>query len=204
MAPQQRFVIGISAPSGGGKTTVARQLVARLPDAVLLSFDDYDHLTVHPASYPQWLAEGADYNAWQTPQLSVDLRRLRAGQAIVAPRTGQVVSPRAYIVFDAPLGRAHHETGQQIDLMVFIDTPLDVAMARRLLRDYSQNERSLSHKWAQIQSELAVYLASGRAAYLEMDRQIKPGCDLILDGLRSPDELALEILVRIPEMHKEN
>jgi uridine kinase len=202
MGPQRRFVIGISAPSGGGKTTVARHLMARLPDAVLLCFDDYDHLTSHPASYAQWLAAGADYNAWQTPQLNTDLRRLRQGEAIVHPLTGEVVPAATTIVFDAPLGRAHDETGGQIDLMVFLDTPLDVAMARRLLRDSNQNEAPFAEIWARLRSELTSYLTFGRAAYLEMDRQVKPGCDLILDGLRPPDELAQQILMQILETNQ--
>jgi uridine kinase len=202
MGPQGRFVIGISAPSGGGKTTVAHHLMARLPDAVLLCFDDYDHLTSHPASYAQWLAEGADYDAWQTPQLNTDLRRLRQGEAIVHPLTGEIVPAATTIVFDAPLGRAHDETGGQIDLMVFLDTPLDVAMARRLLRTNNHDEASPADRLAQIHSELTAYLAFGRAAYLEMDRQVKPRCDLILDGLRPPDELAQQILMQILEANK--
>jgi hypothetical protein len=62
--------------------------------------------------------------------LAEDLKRLKHHQEITSPVDQKKVLPAAYILFDAPLGRAHGETGQYIDLMVYLDTPLDVAMAR--------------------------------------------------------------------------
>jgi uridine kinase len=192
---EQGFVVGISSPSGGGKTTVACRLVKHLGDAVVLSFDEYDEVSTHPTSYQSWLTEGADYNAWQTPRLATDLQRLKHGLEIASPLTGCVVSPAAYIVFDAPLGRAQHETGQHIDFMVYIDTPLDVAMARRILRDFDQAKTIVSaQQWEQVRLDLESYLEFGRVAYLEMDKQIRPRCDLILDELLAPDELAMQIV----------
>ena len=54
---------------------------------------------------------------------------------------GSAVGPASYVVADAPLGRAHSDSGRFIDLMVFIDTPLDIAMARRTLRDVERAVR---------------------------------------------------------------
>ena len=44
------------------------------------------------------------------------------------------------------MGRAHSDSGQFIDLMVFIDTPLDIAMARRILRDIEPAARSTAEE----------------------------------------------------------
>jgi uridine kinase len=114
---------------------------------------------------------------------------------ISSPLTGAPISPARYVVFDAPLGRAHEATGALIDFMVYLDTPLDVAMARRLLRTFDERVRfAVDHDLGPIRAELTSYLAYGRDAYLEMDRQIKPRCDLILDGLATIDWLAQQIL----------
>ena len=190
------FITGISSPSGGGKTAVAVRVSELLPDAVTISFDDYDFDTVHPASFRRWLEEGANYNEWKSPKLKDDLTKLKAGRAIVSPVDGLTINPRKYVIFDSPLGYAHTETGGLIDLMVFIDTPLDVAMARRLLRDYSSAAvDNSSTNIGRLTAELTAYLDYGRQAYLEMDKQIKPICDLLLDGCSTVDDLA-EVVVR--------
>ena len=189
------FVTGISSPSGGGKTAVAKRVSELLPDAVTLFFDDYEPDTVHPASIRQWLEEGANYNDWKTPKLKDDLTELKAGQAIVSPVDGLTINPRMYVVFDSPFGYAHAETGGLIDLMVFIDTPLDVAMARRLLRDFSSaSVDNFGTNIGRLTAELIAYLDYGRQAYLEMDKQIKPICDLLIDGCSAVDDLAEEVV----------
>lgn len=191
---QPSFVVGISSPAGGGKTTVAYKVAKLLADAVVISFDDYDETSIHPADYRSWLAAGADYNAWQTPCLASDLERLKQGQEIVSPVDRRTVFPAAYIVFDAPLGRAQRETGQYIDLMVYLDAPLDVALARRILRDFYKDEATFSDEVAELlRRELEAYLDFSRAAYLEMDQQVKPKSDLVLDGTLAPGVLAIQI-----------
>ncbi len=189
------FITGISSPSGGGKTAVAVRVSELLPDAVTISFDDYDFDTVHPASFRRWLEEGANYNDGKSPKLEDDLTKLKAGRAIVSPVDGLTINPRKYVIFDSPLGYAHAETGGLIDLMVFIDTPLDIAMARRLLRDFSSASVDNSSKsMDRLAAELIAYLDYGRQAYLEMDKQIKPTCDLLLDGCSAVDDLAQEVV----------
>lgn len=117
------FVTGISSVSGGGKTAVTQKLVELLKDALTLCFDAYDKTNIHPENLEAWLIEGGDYNAWETPVLTRDLQALTSGYHLTSPLDGSKVSPAEYVVFDAPLGRAHRDTGRFIDLMVFIDTP---------------------------------------------------------------------------------
>ncbi len=189
------FVVGISSPSGGGKTTVAWRVSELLPDAVTITFEDYDFDTIHPESIRQWLEKGADCNSWKTPKLTDDLRKLKAGQAIVSPVDGQAIVPRGHVIFDAPLGYAHAETAGFIDFMVFIDTPLDVAMAGRLLRDLpSASTNGSINADESLKAQLTAYLDYGRRAYLEMDVQIKPRCDLVLNGCQPLDDLASQIV----------
>lgn len=192
------LVIGISSPSGGGKTTIAKRVSELLANSVTISFDGYDFETVHPASYRRWLEEGADYNAWKTPKLSDDLRKIKEGKSIISPVDGRSVNPQRYVIFDAPLGYAHAETAKFIDFMVFIDAPLDVAMARRLLRDFPPNSSDDPIKTMQdIRMQMSAYLDYGRQAFLQGDKQIKPYCDLILDGCLPVEDIANEIVEAI-------
>ena len=197
MTPIKRhFVIGISSVSGGGKTAVAKKLAELLQDAVTLRFDDYDGTNIHPENLETWLVDGGDYNAWQTPVLTRDLQALTTGNHVASPVDGSKVSPAEYIVFDAPLGRAHCDTGQFIDFMVFIDTPLDVAMARRLLRGMANPPADEAAKWIEV--ELSSYLNGARILYVEFRERIKQQSDLVLDGCLTVDELADEIRARMP------
>jgi Uridine kinase len=41
-----------------------------------------------------------------------------------------------FILLDYSFGYRHDKIAKYIDLSIFIDTPLDIALARRLLRDY--------------------------------------------------------------------
>ena len=182
MAIQRPFVIGISSISGGGKTATTKKLATLLSNSVTLYFDDYDDTNVHPENRQEWLQQGADYNAWKTPTLTKDLKTLKSGNPITSVLDGSIISPAQFIIFDAPLGRAHCDSGRFIDYMVFIDTPLDVAMARRLLRDDCPIES--------LKESLSSYLDGGRTIYLQFQQQIKEKSDLILDGSLPIDDLA--------------
>ncbi|MDA3835790.1 MAG: hypothetical protein PF495_20655 [Spirochaetales bacterium] len=93
-------------------------------------------------------------------------------------------------MYDAPLGKAHDESGRYIDFMVFIDTPLDVAMARRFLRDYLSDPSQDAECVVQgLKQELLGYLQEGRLPYLEMDRTVKPTSDFVVDGCLPIDEI---------------
>jgi uridine kinase len=193
-------VIGISSVSGDGKTTLTKRLAELLHDAVTLCFDDYDDTNIHPADRQAWMREGADYNAWETPVLTRDLQLLKSGNSITSPIDGSRIPTAKFIVFDAPLGRAHLDTGRFIDFMVFIDSPLDVAMARRLLRDLlTESGPGVDGVIADLKVNLSSYLSGGRAIYLEFQKQIKRTSDLILDGCLPVDELAAMVYMRIKQ-----
>ncbi len=59
---------------------------------------------------------------------------------------------------------------------VFIDTPLDIAMARRIIRDFKDS--SIEN----VLLDLDNYIIRGRRGFLGMLKTIKPNSDLIVDG----------------------
>jgi uridine kinase len=187
----QPYIIALGSYGGGGKTTLVRHLAFTLGVSAIF-WDDYDEagLMTHP---DDWVL--ADTNDWKVPQLAKDLRQLKEGQAITSPLDGSDILPTPYIVFDAPLGYAHKETGQHIDFFVFIDTPLDVAMARRILRDYFAGKETLTTEQTKtLKEDMEGYLKFARAAFLGMDKNVKPLADLLVDGTLSVEVLAKQIM----------
>jgi len=198
--PDTCFVIAVSGPSGAGKSTVVRNLVARLGDAAALFFDDYESSSIYP-DITKWLNDGADPNQFQTPQLSADLRALRAGSSITVPHNGQALQPARVIVLEEPFGRERAEVADLIDFVVCIDLPLEIALARRLLRMLGLflADQTPDAFAKQLQSFLPWYIESGRDLYRAMQQLVLQNCDLIADGMLPPDALAevIEAAVRV-------
>lgn len=155
------IVIAISGVSGGGKTTITSHLNESLHNSETLFFDKYDF--DGPADVIAWVDNGADYNEWNLDPLVRDIKNLRS-------------KPLNYILLDYPFAYQNSQISNFIDFAVFLDTPLDVAMARRLLRDYKEGTSK------DIMGEMENYIAQGRKGYIEMLETIKPNSDLIVDG----------------------
>ncbi len=180
----QPKIIGISAIAGGGKSTLVRQLVDQIDGAIAIHFDDYATDETYPQDFSQWLADGADFNQFRTPNLADDLAKLKRGETIVSPVDGSTVAATDYIFFEAPLGRAHHATGQHIDYLVFIDTPLEVGLARFVLRSLESAENAAPMP---LKTYIEAYLFLLRRVYLAQREQIIPASDLVLKGEQSVD-----------------
>lgn len=202
-------IIGISAPAGGGKSTLMKALAARLENAVTIEFDDYADENTYPADFAQWIENGADFNAWDCSRLALDLADLRAGQP--ATRGPQEIPPARYIVFEAPLGYAHRATGQFIDFAIFVDTPLEVALARFLHRNLSWFEKQAESQPVETQLEAykgylaklkgfaQAYTTAYRFAYLEQHKQVLPLADLVVNGEESVEHLTAQVMHAIKE-----
>ena len=177
----QPFVVSINSVSGGGKTALATALHRSLPQSALFCFDDFDDSNIYPEDLYEWSRRGADVTEFDCSGMrnAVD-EEIQRGKA-------------KQIILDYPFGRRHPRFADIIDLAVFIDTPLDIALARRILRDYSvENQEVLENLW----SELTHYLEKARHPYLDTYKD-KEVSDLILDGCCSLDNLKSEVLGRM-------
>ena len=104
---------------------MAKLLAESLPKSKLFCFDEFDDTNLYPDDLYDWSTRGANLLEFDCPGMGDAV-----GKEIKEGKTD-------YIVLDYPFGRDHPRFREQIDLSVFIDTPLDVAMARRILRDYT-------------------------------------------------------------------
>jgi uridine kinase len=190
-ASDSSFVIAIAGPSGAGKTTAVRNLVARLGDATALYLDDYEATSTYP-EMTRWLADGADPNQFLTPGLSADLRALLAGTAIIHPQSGESVQPARMIVVEEPFGRERAEMADMIDFVVCVDLPLEIALARKMSRmlGYFLSEQTPDAFANHLQFFLPWYMESGRDLYAVVQQRVLWQCDIVADGMLPPDALA--------------
>lgn len=177
-------IIGISGVSGAGKSVLTKALGNNL-NATIVFWDDFDEISKGPENYIEWYKTSKDYSEWKYDALSEVLRQLKLGNKIICPATKKELIPTDYIVFDAPLGRKHIATGQYIDYSIFLNTPLDIALARRILHDFREKSNS---NITEIFDELDLYLTSSRPLYM-MDYHEKEKYDFIVDGSLSVDNI---------------
>ncbi len=110
-------VIALSGPPGAGKTTMGRWLTDHL-GATRVNYDDYEQMTRRTeAEIADWLGRGAPIAEIPAPGLA---------DAVATARRSNIV------VYETPLGKAWAPTREMISLSIWIETPLDLALSRKL------------------------------------------------------------------------
>lgn len=175
------MIIAISGISGAGKTTLTRALVDRFSSSHLC-WDDSDSVSSHPHDYLahdylEWHRNGRDYGAWDYRQLATALKALKRGAAIAHPVTQDRLLPTKLVFFDAPFGRLHAQTARWIDLALHVRLPRDVALCRRLVRDYAATD-GLSLE--DLIDDLSFYADGGHEMF--DDKELIEAADIVLDG----------------------
>jgi uridine kinase len=202
---EKSFVIVISGTSGAGKTSLIRKTAALLGEAVCLHFDDYRSVSVYPPDLTTWVTSGADPDEWRTPQFAADLRALRLGQTVSLPNGQGKAEAKAYVVVEDPFGRAREEMAASMDFVVYIDLPMEVAMARKLRREVNGSVRDSGPQAGMdhLNDFLSGFLdGSLRRAYLAANASARKSCDLALDGMCPLDDLAQEIVGRVRALRR--
>ena len=162
------FVISISGLSGSGKTDVTNALRSQLVNAAVISFDDYGDSVYLNRDINDW-SEDSNGDEWHTKPVAADVERLLNEQL-------------DYIVLDYPFGYGNRLVGQYINLAVYIDVPLDVALARRIIRDYTSREENTNVadveevSLAGLDKELRFYLSRSTVALAITDEQLAKAC----------------------------
>ena len=92
-----------------------------------------------------------------------------------------------YLFLDYPFAYCHEEMSKYIDCAIFIDTPLDIAMARRVLRDMQDASAE------EIRKDMEMYLKYARVAFVQMLKDVLPSSDYVIDGTKELEEKVEEI-----------
>ena len=168
-------IISIAAVTAGGKTTVVNEIKKRLPRCASLHFDDYS-FDGEVEDFHQWVLDGADYDVWDLSPLKADIEKIIDSNAY------------DYLLLDYPFAYLNTQIREYIDCAVFIDTPLDIAMARRVLRDMKDASAD------EIRTEMDVYLKYARIAYVQMLDAVLPSSDYVVDGSKDLESITSEII----------
>ena len=168
-------IIAIGAVTAGGKTTVVNAIKDRLPRIAALHFDDYS-FEGEVEDYLKWTSEGADVNVWDLSPLKMDMERII--------RSGKY----DFLLLDYPFAYQHQMIKPYLNCCIFIDTPLDMAMARRVLRDMKEATAD------EIRSEMDTYLNGARIAYTEMVKVYMSTSDYVIDGEKGLENIINEIM----------
>lgn len=168
-------IIAVSGVTAGGKTTIINELKKKIKSAKSLHFDDYD-FEGKVEDFHQWVMNGADYNVWNLEPLKEDILKFKKD------------NETQYILLDYPFAYKNDLIKPFIDCSIFIDTPLDIAMARRVLRDMNNATGD------EIREDMSFYLKYARIAYEEMLNTIRPNSDYVIDGSMQLDEIVKQIM----------
>ena len=196
------YTIGIGGGSGSGKSTITRALrdLAGPDEVTILHLDWYFSFDTPP---PTTKEEHAKANLdhprhvdWK--RAAQDIQALQEGRTITPPthillengealeKASAPLSPSTFLLVEGLHALTFPELVELYDFRIFVQTPVDVRVQRRLERDPNRTGQSAE----EIQDQL-------EASVLPMHKQhIEPAAldaDLVVDGTQDPELLARQI-----------
>ena len=174
------FVLAISGIPGSGKTTLSRELSRRLKARVVY-YDRHQPMTSLSMEQARaWFDRGADPNEIDHSGIVGDLARETRPEAGNDP----------LLLFETPFGRLHRASGAYVDYLVWIDTPLDLALSRAFLAFTQAARERPNPGFLDWQMRYLLNYPLVREMYFTQIARIRPDVDLTLDGVRPTEALA--------------
>jgi uridine kinase len=202
-ARKRPYLIGVAGGSNSGKTTIAERLAA-LMGGEHLSLIRLDSYYISRTDEPIEVRAAANYDhpdAFDWELLNDHLAALTAGASVEVPvydytihdrsDRSNVVTPAKVVVGILVLWEPRLR--ERFDLKIFVDTPADLRIIRRLRRDVAERGRTT-------ESILDQYLTTVRPSHELFIEPSKRYADVIVPegGLNRP---ALEVLLaRVREL----
>jgi uridine kinase len=195
-------IIAIAGASASGKSlfasTVYQELVAELGGEriAVLAEDAYYRDQAH-LSFDQRTLTNYDHPAaFEHELLASHLQQLKDGKAVSMPqycykthtRKAETITvhPAKVVLVEGILLLTDDKLRQQFNITVFMDTPLDVCLLRRIKRDMEDRGRSLSSITEQYENYV-------RPAFFEFINPSKQYADLVVTR-GGKNEIAIDII----------
>lgn len=182
---KKTIIIGIAGPSGSGKSLLASTIINELgtTEVAVLSEDRY-YKDLGDMPLEKKASLNYDHpDAFDHSLLKTHLRDLRHGKPIHAPiydhsnhaRLIETVSydQHAIVIIEGIMLFAEPELREELDIRIFVDTPLDICLIRRLQRDISERQRTVNCVIEQYQNTV-------RPMYLKFIEPSKRYADIIV------------------------
>lgn len=203
--PQRPYLIGVAGGSNSGKTTIAERLATLMgTDQIsLIRLDSYYIVRSHEPIEVRATANYDHPDAFDWELLNDHLAALTAGASVDVPiydysihdrsDHSQLVTAAKVVVVEGILVLWEPRLRERFDLKIFVDTPADLRIIRRLRRDVAERGRTP-------ESILDQYLTTVRPSHELFIEPSKRYADVIVPegGLNRP---ALEVLLaRVREL----
>lgn len=160
MVPESVTVILIAGMSGSGKSELAASLRHLLGDAAVLHLDGY-YLPLTHLSWDERAQMNFDHpGALDWPLMREHLAELKAGRTVEVPVYNfalhnrelytHTLRPGAFVIAEGLLGLHDPHLRALAGLTVYVDTPPEVCLRRRVARDVaerSRTETSVREQW---------------------------------------------------------
>lgn len=198
----QCVIIGIAGASASGKSLIASTLYREIRDQVgdehigVIPEDcyyrDQSHLTME-----ERIKTNYDHpNAMDHDLLLNQLQAIKAGQSIELPMYSysehtrmaktQTLNPKKVIILEGILLLTDARLRNELNFSIFVDTPLDICLMRRMKRDVNERGRSMD-------SVMTQYQKTVRPMFLQFIEPSKQYADIIVPR-GGKNRIAIDIL----------
>ncbi len=185
--PRRCLVVGIAGGTGSGKSTLARRLARRIGEdrCALVSQDNYYKDLGHLSVAARARVNFDHPDSIDAPLLIEHVRTLKSGSAVVTPRYdfsrharapgGSEVPAREVILVEGILVLSWAELVAEMDIKIFVETPDDIRLLRRMRRDIADRGRD-------VDGVLGQYQETVRPMHDLFVRPSRERADLIVPG----------------------
>ncbi len=200
---QSAQVIAITGASGSGKSTLATALLEylstsqTLPTPAVLSVDAY-YRDLSDLTFEQRDAVNFDHpDAIEFELFDTHLSQLRMGQDVAAPIYDfsrhtradgtEPVAAAELVLLEGVLLGAWSQLRARVDLLIFVDAPLELCLQRRIERDVAERGRSEA-------SVREFWNDRALPAFLTWGAHVLDSADLVVSGEQPVEKSLQEVL----------
>ena len=121
------LVVAVSGASGAGKTTLVKEL-AKTFSGRSLFFDDFVDSHTYPNNMQDWLHQGLNFDDIKTPKFIQAIESLKHTEA-----------PGRLLFIEEPFGRQRSQVAHLVDVVIHLNIPLAISLARIIERRLTSN-----------------------------------------------------------------
>ena len=198
------LLVGIAGGSGAGKTTLVNVISEKLKawasiEATIVNHDSYYKEYSHLSKTEKDKLNFDHPNSLDNHLFVEHLALLKQGQSVLAPvydfathsrlTNTIIIKPSSVILVDGILLLVEPKIREILDIKIFLDTPADIRILRRLHRDINERGRT-------VESVINQYLTTVRPMHEQFVEPSKQYADLILFG-ENWSESQLETVINL-------